>query len=141
MGKIVGYNGTFGVDDSAATCRALSGDGNSVTMSWTADAPEVTAFGDSTRQRLPDGLKDVSFDYSAFFSTTATTGVDAVLSGILGGSSRVVWGPNGSASGEILYSACVVCTDYGIDHPVDGVVTVTATFANRSGSLTRGTWT
>lgn len=140
MGQFVGYNGAFGVEDSAATCRSLSGFGNSITMSWSAEAPEVTAFGDTTRQRLPDGLKDVTFDYAGFFDSTATTGLDAVLSGILGGSTRVVWGPTGSTSGSTKYSTCAICTDYSLDHPVDGVVTATATFVNRSGSLTRGTW-
>lgn len=137
MGHIMGCNGYFAIEDSSAASQNISGDGNQVSMKFTADAPETVTLGSCTKKRLSGGLKDVSFDFSGYWNATATSGIDAIFYGILGGSSRVVWCPNGSLSGCPLYTTCVVCTDYSVNSPADGIVTATATFVNRTGSLTR----
>jgi hypothetical protein len=52
--------------------RDLSGRSNSVTLTFSAEAPEVTAFRDSTRQRLPGGLRDSELTADGFFDNAAS---------------------------------------------------------------------
>lgn len=139
MTRIVARNATLGLDDSSGTCRAMSGFMNTITFSRTAEAPDVTGFGDDNRQRLSNGLKDWELTFSAFFSTGANE-IDEVLNGILSGSTRFVFGPSGSTSGCILYSACAVLSEYSSDFSVEGAATVSGTLTARSGSVTRTTW-
>lgn len=139
MAKTVARNASLYVWDSAAACRAISGYVNQVTLSYTAEAPEVTSFGDDNRTRLPNGLKDYELTFDAFFSTGANE-VDAIFSGILGGSTYFIFSPTGSSTCSIQYSACAVCTSYEMNFGVEDAATVSATIVNRAGSLTRTTW-
>ncbi|KKQ44072.1 MAG: hypothetical protein US62_C0034G0010 [Candidatus Woesebacteria bacterium GW2011_GWA1_37_8] len=52
MAKIVGRNASLYVEDSTGACRSISGDLNQVTLSRSAEAPDVTGFGEDMRQRL-----------------------------------------------------------------------------------------
>ena len=140
MGKIVARNASIYLDDETSTCRSFSGLTNSISFSQTAEAPDVTSFGSDVRERLADGLKDWEITGGAFFSTGANE-VDDVLSAILGGSTFVRFGPSGSTSTCIMYSASAVLTEYSMDFGVADAATVTYTIVQRSGSMTRGTWT
>lgn len=139
MAKIVARNASLGIDDSSAACRAFSASANSVTLTYSAEAPEVTAFGDTLRQRLQDGIKDWELTFDAFFATGADE-VDAVLYGIVGGSTHFSFGPNGSAASTIRYSASAILTNYEMTFGVADAATVSGTLTARSGSLTRTTW-
>ena len=139
MAKIIARNASIGIDDSGNTCRALSGYLNNVTLDLTAEAPEVSAFGDVAKQRLQDGLKDGSLSFDAFFSTGASE-VDATLAGILGASTRWVFGPTGSAASSIMYSSCAILDSYSMKFGVNNAATVSAKMSNRSGSVTRTTF-
>lgn len=139
MARIVGRNATLYVEDSTGACRSVSGYLNSISLGRSAEAPDVTGFGDDNRQRLSNGIKDWELSFNAFFSTGANE-VDQVFNGILGGSTMMKFGPSGSTSGCILYTACGVVTEYSSDFTVEGAATVTGTIMARSGSLTRTTW-
>ena len=139
MAKIVARNAALGIDDSSATCRAFSGSANSVSLTYSAEAPESTAFGDSLRQRLQDGIKDWELTFDAFFATGANE-VDAVLYGIVGASTHFSFGPSGSSSSAIRYSASAILTSYDMTFGVADAATVSGTLTARSGSLTRTTW-
>jgi len=139
MAKIVARNAAFAVDDSSKTLRAISGATNNITMTYSAEAPEVTAFGNNNRQRLSDGIKDVEFTIDAFYDSAADF-VDVVLYGIVGGSTIVTFGPSGSAGSSIKYTTCAICTNYEMTFGVEDSAKVSATFVNRSGSLTRTTY-
>ncbi len=136
MGKIAARNASIGVDDNTGTCQALSGDVNSVTLTYSAEAPEVTGFGSEVRERMQDGIKDWEFSFDAFYNSDANR-ADIVLSGILGGSTRFCFGPAGSSSGASMYTACGILTSYEMTFGVEDAGTVTGTFVARSGSLTR----
>jgi len=139
MSKIIARNASLYVADSSKTLRAMSGFVNTVGLEQSAEAPEVTSFGEVSRQRLQDGLKDWELTFAAFFATGGNE-VDVVLNGILGGSTMMKFGPSGSANTCILYEASAILTDYTADFAVEGAATVSGTLAARSGSLTRGVW-
>lgn len=140
MAKIVARNASLYVEDSSGTMRTVSGLLNSISFSYTAEAPDTTSFGAVTRERLPAGLKDWELSFSAFFSSGANE-VDEIMSGILGGSSSFQFGPSGSTSTCTQYTACSILTDYSMDFGVADAATVSGTLIGRSGSLTRGSWT
>jgi len=139
MSKIVARNAALGIHDSTTACRSFTGSANSVTITYSAEAPETTAFGDDLRQRLQDGIKDWELTFDAFFGTGASE-VDETLYGILGASTHVSFGPSGSATGAIWYSACAVLTNYEMTFGIADAATVSGTLVARSGSLTRSTW-
>lgn len=136
MAKQVGRIASLYLWDSANACRSMSGLLSNISLSYSAEGPEVTGFGDSNRTRLPDGLKDYTLDFDAFFSTGASE-VDATMSNILGGSTYFCLGPTGSAASALSYQASAVCTKYDMKFGVADAATVSGTLVNRSGSLTR----
>lgn len=143
MAKIAARNASFYLEDSTGACQALSARTSSISLSYTAETPEVTGFGDDNRQRLSNGIKDWELTFEGFYDAAAGQ-VDTVLSSILGGSTMFKMGPAGSATTCLMYSGCGILMDYSIDLGVEDAVTVSCTVAARSGSLTRvasGTWT
>jgi hypothetical protein len=141
MAKIIARNASLGIDDSSGACRALSSFVNNVTLNLTAEAPETTGFGDTYRTRMQDGVKDGELSFDAFLATGANE-TDAVLFGILGGSTRWVFGPSGSiASGSpIRYAASAILTQYQMTFALADAAQVSGTFALRTGAITRDTW-
>ena len=137
-GQVVGHNAFITIETSNVA-RAMRGDTNTVSLSWSAETPENTAYGDTTRTRL-GGLKDVSLDYSGFFNDTATTGIDTILAATLGSQTTIVFGPAGSTGGYLKITGCYIVSEYSIDTPVDGMVTVSFTAVHSAGSLTRATF-
>jgi hypothetical protein len=136
MGKLAARNASFILDDSAAASQCLSGDFNSITLTYSAEAPEVTGFGSNVRERMQDGIKDWELTFDAFFNNDANR-VDRVLSGILGASTRFKFAPAGSATGASMYTACAILTSYEMTFGVEDAGTVSGTLVARSGSLTR----
>jgi len=137
MPFVHGKNVVIWVWDAAGTCRNLSGDKNSVTMSWSRNNPETTTFGKIAVQRIA-GLHDVALSGAGIFNTDDTSGIDAVFSGIMAASvnTLVQLAPAGSVSGCPLYSACYQMSKYDVVGPVNGVVAVNWEFQMGSGSLT-----
>lgn len=140
MGKIVARNASLGVDDSTGACRAMSALASNIKLTWSAEAPEVTSFGQNNKERLPNGIQDWELTADMFWSSGANE-VDAVMAGIgPSGSTRIIFGPSGSTSTCIMYSACAVLTKYDMTFSLAGAAQASITFTGRSGSLTRGTW-
>ena len=139
MAKIFGRNASLYVEDSTGACRSISGDLNQVTLSRSAEAPDVTGFGEDMRQRLSNSIKDWEISFNAFFNTSANT-IDSILHGILGGSTMFTFGPSGSSSGCIMYSACGLLSEYSADFTVEGAATISGTLVARTGSVTRTTF-
>ena len=140
MANIHGKNTAIYVEDSLAACQSLSVDGNSVTMTESDNHPEITGFGDAGTQRSASSIGYLRLSYEAFASDTATSGNLEVLNEIKGRVGLISWGPNGSATGNVKYSASMILDDYEITAPVAGIVTARGTFSLASGSLTKATW-
>jgi len=104
------------------------------------ETPETTAYGDSTRTRITGGLKDWTFSSTAFFNDTTTTGIETVMDGLLGAQTVVMFGPAGSTSDFQNYSGSGIVSEYSVEAPVDGVVSLTYTIVASAGSLTSGSF-
>lgn len=139
MAKRVARIASLYIADSSSTLRALSAYMNNITFNQSAENPDSTGFGQDNRERLPDAIKDYTLTFRAFLATGANE-TDVVLSGILGGSTGFKFGPAGSANGEVLYTACAILTEYNIELALADAALVSGTLVNRSGSLTRTTW-
>lgn len=126
------YSGSTGASNN------ISGDGNSVTISWSAEAPETTGFTNRQRTRLTGGIRDVALDMNGYWNTSVNA-VDQLFDEIKGGTGcpMLLIAMGGSSAGSPVYTACVVMTTYNVEAPYDGVVTWTAAFSLRSGSITR----
>lgn len=139
MSRIAARNASIYIWDASGASRSISGWLNTVSLSRTAEAPDITGFGEDNRQRMHNGIKDWELTFNAFFGTGANE-IDEVMSGILAGSTMFALGPSGSSASMIKYSACAILTEYTCDFTVEGAATVTGTLVNRSGSVTRATW-
>lgn len=139
-GQMVAKDAFISIEDSGATARTVSGDTNTSALSRTAETPETTAYGDSTRTRSGSGLLDWTLTATCFFNDTASTGVETVCADRLGQQTVVAWGPAGSASGYVKYSGSAILQDYSVESPVEGMATLSLTLVASAGSLTRATF-
>lgn len=140
MTKIVGRNASIYVDDSSAACQSISADLSTATLTGTAESPEVTGFGDTTRQRLVDGLQEWELSVEGYVHDQGTTTAGCILFPILAGSTFIQFGPNGSATSSPKFTGCAVLTEFTQDFNVEDAATFSATFVSRSGSLSASTW-
>lgn len=141
MPKLHGRNGSIYIDlVNSSTSTAFTGDSNSISFSWTRDAPEVTSFGDNTQQFLEDGLLNWELSVDGYVSAPNGTASDA--QDLLQGNSatRVIFGYAGSATGCPMLTACAVLTEFSTENSVDSAVTFSMSLQARSGSMTASTW-
>lgn len=106
--------------------HAVGGDGNSFTIESSAEAVECTGMANvgGTRQRKP-GLKDTTFRMSAYFNDMSPSGIEEVVSPLIGGS--LLWAAypdSASVACNMGYSACAVEISYSVEAPVDGMTTL-----------------
>lgn len=139
MGKITARNAFFRVWDGTASTN-LTTSLNSITLTQSEEAPEVSVFGQQNRERMHDGIKDWEAAVEGYYE--AGTGlIDAVLFGLVAGACGMIdFGPSGSTSGCVKYSACSVLNSYEINFALEDAGMVTANFQARTGSMTRTTW-
>jgi len=138
-GQLVSKNAFLTLETSNAA-RNVGGDTNTSTLPRSAEAPEVTAYGDTARQRISGGLKDWTFSATCFFNDTATTGIETIMDSVLGAQTVFLLGPTGSTAGYQNYSGSGIVTEYSIESPVDGVTSLSFTLVASSGSLTSGSF-
>lgn len=139
MAKVTGRNAYVAIQDGATT-TVLTNSLNSVTLTQDAEAPEVSVFGQQNRARMHDGIKDWNASVEGYWEGSANQ-IDEVLFGaIAGGSTMFHYGPTGSTSGSVKYSACAILQDYEMNFSLEDAGTVSATFVARTGSMTRSTF-
>lgn len=117
----------------------VSGDGNRVGISRSAEAPEKTTFQPAgrTRQRSGSGLRDWTVSFDGFFNDVSPSGVDALFGGRFGGGSMLgVYFDGSAAASQVGYEGTPLTTAYNRESPVDGMVTVSAEWSG-SGPLLR----
>ncbi|MFI9552647.1 hypothetical protein [Nonomuraea endophytica] len=142
MAFVHGKNSVFAVDDTGGTLRTLSQYVDNVSgLPGSRDLSEVTAFGDQGVKNIP-GLVNTTFSVSGHFDSTATTGPDVVMGGLLAGQTATAtfeYGPEGSTTGKIKYSGEAWITSYTAESGVGDKVSFSAEF-QVDGVVTRGTY-
>ena len=131
----VGGNLVVKIDDSGGTLRDLS-----AYVEWVSpvgvlvEAIDVTVFTD-TEQRTPAGVERAQeFTIEGLFDDTASTGPDAVLSGIVGKVGSYQVGKPGSR----VFSGEALCLEYGVTGRVGGAIRFQARF-RKDGATAVGT--
>lgn len=141
MAFIHGKNSKFSIDNSAGTLTDISAFCEEVSLSRDIETAEVTAFGNSAKAYIT-GLSDGTISISGKFDGTASTGIDAVLSGVLGQNATVSWEyqPNNAAVGvsNPKYSGEGILTSYEVSGSVGDAVTWSAEIQS-TGTITRAT--
>lgn len=137
MSFLHGKNTVVKVDNSSGTLTDISAYCNNVDFPEDVDAPEVTVFGDNSREYLPGGLKGATMSISGFWDST----LDGVLGPIVGNSSSVTfeYGPQGSGSGSVKYTGEAILTNYTQTSPADGAASFSADF-QITGDVSRTTY-
>lgn len=139
MSKYSGKLSIFTIADAGSTVRDISADITSVDgLPGDAAMLDTTSFGATAKTKL-GGLRDAKVTVKGFFNDTASTGSDAVLSGIVGLSRAFVYGPSGSTTGMRKYSGNALLATYKLSSPVAGMVTFQADF-ELDGPVTVGTY-
>lgn len=139
MAKLHARNVSIYVDAAGGASTTITGDLNSIELNLSAEAPEVTSFGDNTVQRLSGGITDFTMSFSGFFNQGATAAA-CILEALVAQPTYMQLGVSGSSSGCPKRCACVVCTGFTESWEVNGAVAITAEFSGRSGSITASAW-
>jgi len=137
--QVHGKNSILVIWDANGASRNVSGDMNSITATWTRDNTDSTTFGQDSIQRVP-GIYDYKLTGGAIFSGADTSGIDAVMAGIMAASlnTLVQYLPAGSRSGSPVYTACMLVDQWELSGEVKSTVAATWSFSLASGSLTVG---
>ncbi len=140
MAKIAARNATLGIDGTTGACVSITGYSNNVTLTYSAEAPEVTSFGATVRERMQDGIKDAELTFDCFYDNGAA-GIDKLLYDKLGASTCFYFGPSGSlasaASLNAWYSCCAILSNYEMTFGLEDAGQCSGTLVARTGSLTR----
>jgi len=149
MAFVHGKNSVFFLRDAGNTWQDMTPYVSEVTLPGKAGVAETSVFGRGAKTYI-GGLLEGQLTVKGFFDATATTGPDAILSGLLGTQpnkgltsvaqvttqsnyGQFILCPSGLVSTGIAALGDVVLTDYSLTDPVSGVVSYTATF-NLSGA-------
>ena len=87
-----------------------------------------------------DGIKDWELSMDGYYEG-AVEEIDEVLFGLVAGASCFIeFGPTGSTSGSVKYSASALLNNYEINFQLEDAGAISANFQARTGSMTRATW-
>jgi hypothetical protein len=141
MPKIHGRIASVHLEDTSSACTSFSGDGSSATLNYSIDAPEVTGFGDNTRQNLPGGILDWEFSMDGFTNMPSATACVAQAVIQAGGTTVLSFGPAGSTTSSCqVILASAVLTEFNMENTTDDAATFSLTAVPRTGSLTFTTY-
>jgi hypothetical protein len=139
MAKTHARNASIYLDSTAGASTSFSADLNTCTLDLTAEAPEVTGFGDNTVQRLSNGITDWTFSCDGFFNDSANSAASQLFL-LMAGSTYLQYGPTGSTSGSRKMCASAVVTSMNISNEVNGAIAFSFEIQGRSGSITASSW-
>jgi len=131
MTKITARNAEF-----FAGYTDLTGRTNQITLSATAEAPDVTTFKSDVVERLADGLKDGELSGAGFFDPDDYN-VDHILSGLFSSSTTYGFYPTTASTGNTGYEMGGVLTDYTPDFSTAEAAVMSYTIS-ASGDIIRG---
>lgn len=135
MSRAHGKDSVFKVDDSGGTLRDISNDVDNVSGLPAARAlADVTSYGDAGERFYP-GLQGATFTVTGQFNSAATTGSVTVLNGLRTAANTATfeYGPEGSTTGKIKYTAECWLESFTTDSSVKDKVPFSATFRMDNG--------
>jgi len=137
MPHVHGKNVDLKIITVDGSLRRIETDGNSVTLTWTNDIAELRPFGAAAMEKL-EGVPDWNWEFAGYYHTAASQ-IDEHLANIAtcvssSTSASIAFG--GSTAGCPMWYGNCILSEYAVEAPSDGPVTVTATFAG-SGALSR----
>lgn len=139
MPRVTAKNTSISASDPTNSASInLSGRSNTATMSFTAPAVQVTAFGEEYHTRIGDGIKDWELSVGGFWDGAASN-LDEFMFTAEGACISIVYGPGGSETGSVQYSGCAILQDYEVSGELEGGVEWSATVVAAS-VLNRGTF-
>ncbi|MGH3848413.1 MAG: phage tail tube protein [Pseudonocardiaceae bacterium] len=142
MAFVHGKNTIFKLDDSGGTLRDLSAYLNNVDFPRDQNVPETTTFGVAGGSRTYlTGLNSATITVAGQYDSTATSGPDVVLSGLINAATTATfeYGPEGGSSGKVKYTGEALLTSYQTSSSVDGVCTFSGAL-QITGQVTRTTF-
>jgi hypothetical protein len=137
MATTHGKGAAFWLDNAAGSLVNLSAFCDTVDVSQSVDNAEDTTYSTAAHPAkgyLP-GLKDATISIGGPWSGTLDRHMDAML----GRTGTYEAGPDGSAPGDVRYTAEGILTEYSGAIPVGDKITWTATIQS-TGTLTRNTY-
>lgn len=130
---------SFAVQDAGGVSRDLSIYMDKADLDRNVDMLETSCFGTNSKTYV-SGLFDGTIPIEGYYDPTATTGVDVVLAGILGGAPRnFIFGPYGTTTTNVKYTGAVILKSYKISSAVAEIVAVSAEF-QITGDVTKGVY-
>lgn len=142
MAFVHGKATVFQVTDSGATNRDLSAYLTNVSFPRDFDTAETSTFGNTYKTYIV-GLGSSTIQIQGRYDSTATSGPDVVLSGLIGltTTSTVKYGPEGLTTGKVQYNGLFFLSQYQITGSISSDVTFTAQFVLGSNAgITKTTW-
>lgn len=135
-----GKGSAFKIDNAAGTLQTLTAYVDTIEMNNTIDTAESTTMGSEVKTYL-SGQSDATLSIGGKWDSTATTGPDVILQGLIGleATSTFEIGPEGTTTGKIRYTGECFMTSYVVSAPVGDVVSFTADF-QVTGAITRNTF-
>lgn len=140
MAFVHGKGGIFKVDNAAGTLQTLTAYVDQWSINQAVDVAETTTMGSEVKTYV-SGQSDGTVSVSGLYDSTASTGPDVVLQGLIGleTTSTFEVGPEGSTTGKVKYSGECFLTGYEITVMAKDVAKFTADF-QVSGAITKGTF-
>lgn len=140
MAFVHGKGGVFKIDNAGGTLTTLTAYVDSWSISQAVDTAETTTMGSEVKTYL-SGHSDATVSVSGLYDSTASTGPDVTLAGLIGleATSTFELGPEGGTTGKIKYSGECFLTGYEISTMAQDVVKFTADF-QVTGAVTKGTF-
>jgi hypothetical protein len=135
-----GKNAAFKIDNAAGVLQVLTAFVDSVDVNHSVDTAESTTMGAEAKTYL-SGQSDCTISIAGKYDSTAATGPDVILQGLIGleTTSSFEAGPEGSTTGKVKYSGECFLTSYVISAPVGDIVSFTADF-QATGAVAKGTF-
>ena len=140
MAFVHGKGGVFKIDNAGGTLQTLTAYVDQWSISQTVDMAETTTMGAEVKTYL-SGQSDGTVSVSGLYDSTASTGPDVVLQGLIGleTTSTFELGPEGGTTGKIKYSGECFLTGYEITVMTTDVSKFTADF-QCTAAITKGTF-
>ena len=140
MAFVHGKGGVFIIDNAAGSPTTLTAYVDQWSISQSVETADTTTMGAEAKTYV-SGRSDATVSVSGLYDSTASTGPDVTLNGLVGleTTSTFELGPEGGTAGKIKYSGECFLTGYEITVMTSDVSKFTADF-QVTGAVVKGTF-